>query len=49
MSSQLEEMVRQVKAKGNVEEKNVQGLFDIDKVKERYREYLESRPYFPPS
>jgi hypothetical protein len=42
-------MVRQVKAKGKIEVKNVQGMIDIAKVRESYKEYLESRPYFPPS
>ena len=50
MSSQLEEMVRQVKARGNVvEDIKIAGVLDIAKVRESYKEYLESRPYFPPS
>ena len=49
MSDRLNEIVTQAKTRGNVEEAKVDGVFDLTKIKESYKEYLESIPYFSPS
>jgi hypothetical protein len=49
MSDRLNEIVTQAKTRGNVEEAKVDGVFDLTKIKESYKEYLESMPYFSQS
>jgi hypothetical protein len=49
MGEKLEEMVTEARTRGNAEEAKVEGVCDIAKIKERYKEYIESRPYFSPS
>ena len=49
MTDQVKEMVTQAKTKANIEEAKVEGIIDLIKIKESFKDYLESRPYFSPS
>ena len=49
MSVRLKEMVSEARTRANLEEAKVDGVFDLTKIKESYKEYLESMPYFSPS
>jgi hypothetical protein len=49
MSDRLDKMVAQARTRANVEEAKVDGVFDLTKIKQSYKEYLESMPYFSPS
>jgi hypothetical protein len=49
MGEKLQGMVDEAMTRGNGEEAKVEGFFDVFKIKESYKEYIESRPYFSPS
>ena len=49
MGEKLQEMVEEARTRANVKEAKVEGVCDIAKIKESYKEYIESRPYFSPS